>query len=136
MTDDNSLTARTEQNDIDTTDMTTESESERRDIVVPMRVYKTVTVFSTLLAVVSVVIGFLFLDAATLNVSLVGDLVRFILAILNISIPESVLSSLFAVIGLGSIGLGAGVYVIGTRFRAQGMGKSQEDASESSDTNG
>ncbi|WP_049891590.1 DUF7315 family membrane protein [Haloquadratum walsbyi] len=136
MTDDNSLTARTEQNDIDTTDMTTESESERRDIVVPMRVYKTVTVFSTLLAVVSVVIGFLFLDAATLNVSLVGDLVRFILVILNISIPESVLSSLFAVIGLGSIGLGAGVYVIGTRFRAQGMGKSQEDASESSDTNG
>ncbi|CAJ51680.2 uncharacterized protein Hqrw_1655 [Haloquadratum walsbyi C23] len=116
--------------------MTTESESERRDIVVPMRVYKTVTVFSTLLAVVSVVIGFLFLDAATLNVSLVGDLVRFILVILNISIPESVLSSLFAVIGLGSIGLGAGVYVIGTRFRAQGMGKSQEDASESSDTNG
>ena len=136
MTDDNSLTARTEQNDINTTYMTTESESERRDIVVPMRVYKTVTVFSTLLAVVSVVIGFLFLDAATLNVSLVGDLVRFILAILNISIPESVLSSLFAVIGLGSIGLGAGVYVIGTRFRAQGMGKSQEDASESSDTNG
>ena len=136
MTDDNSLTTRTEQNDIDTTDMTTESESERRDIVVPMRVYKTVTVFSTLLAVVSVVIGFLFLDAATLNVSLVGDLVRFILVILNISIPESVLSSLFAVIGLGSIGLGAGVYVIGTRFRAQGMGKSQEDASESSDTNG
>ncbi|WP_011570832.1 DUF7315 family membrane protein [Haloquadratum walsbyi] len=136
MTDDNSLTARTEQNDINTTDMTTESESERRDIVVPMRVYKTVTVFSTLLAVVSVVIGFLFLDAATLNVSLVGDLVRFILVILNISIPESVLSSLFAVIGLGSIGLGAGVYVIGTRFRAQGMGKSQEDASESSDTNG
>ena len=136
MTDDNSLTARTEQNDIDTTDMTTESESERRDIVVPMRVYKTVTVFSTLLAVVSVVIGFLFLDAATLNVSLVGNLVRFILVILNISIPESVLSSLFAVIGLGSIGLGAGVYVIGTRFRAQGMGKSQEDASESSDTNG
>ena len=134
MTDDNSLTARTEQND--TTDMTTESESGRRDIVVPMRVYKTVTVFSTLLAVVSVVIGFLFLDAATLNVSLVGDLVRFILVILNISIPESVLSSLFAVIGLGSIGLGAGVYVIGTRFRAQGMGKSQEDASESSDTNG
>ena len=58
MTDDSSLTARTEQND--TTDMTTESESGRRDIVVPMRVYKTVTVFSTLLAVVSVVIGFLF----------------------------------------------------------------------------
>lgn len=134
MTDDNSLTAPTEQDD--TTDMTTESESERRDIVVPMRVYKTVTVFSTLLAVVSVVIGFLFLDAATLNVSLVGDLVRFMIAVVNVSIPESVLSSLFAVIGLGSIGLGAGVYVIGTRFRAQGMGKSQEDASESSDTNG
>lgn len=133
MTDDNSLTAPTEQDD--TTDMTTESESERRDIVVPMRVYKTVTVFSTLLAVVSVVIGFLFLDAATLNVSLVGDLVRFMIAVVNVSIPESVLSSLFAVIGLGSIGLGAGVYVIGTRFRAQGMGKSQEDASESSDTN-
>jgi uncharacterized membrane protein len=135
MTDSDPQTAHTEQHNT-AEDTTAESASGRRDVVVPMRIYKTVTVFSTLLAVVSVVIGFLFLDAATLNVSLVGDIVRLVLAGLNISVSESLLSSLFAVIGLGSIGLGAGVYVIGTRFRAQGMGKSQEDASESSDTNG
>ncbi|ERG96556.1 hypothetical protein [Haloquadratum walsbyi] len=134
MTDSDPGTARTEPDNSDNT--TTESATGGRDIVVPMRLYKTVTVFSTLLAVVSVVIGFLFLDAATLNVSLVGDIVRLVLAGLNLSVPESLLSSLFAVIGLSSIGLGAGVYVIGTRFRAQGMGKSQEDASEFSDTNG
>jgi hypothetical protein len=107
-----------------------------RDIVVPMRLYKTVTVFSTLIAVVSVVFGFMFLDAATLNVSFLGGIVRGLLAVAGVTVGEGILSTLFAAGGLGIIGFGAGVYVIGTRFRAEGMGKSQEDSDEDSDNNG
>ncbi|ERG99431.1 MAG: hypothetical protein J07HQX50_00577, partial [Haloquadratum sp. J07HQX50] len=38
-------------------DMAEDSPSHDRDIVVPMRLYKTVTVFSTLIAIISVVLG-------------------------------------------------------------------------------
>ena len=107
-----------------------------RDVVVPMRLYKTVTVFSTLIAVVCVVFGFMLLDAATLNVSFLGNIVTGGLALVGVTVADGVLSTLFAAFGLGIIGLGAGVYVVGTRFRAAGMGKSQEDSDEDSDNNG
>ncbi|WP_049985818.1 DUF7315 family membrane protein [Halobellus rufus] len=107
-----------------------------RDVVVPMRIYKTVTVFSTLIAVVSVVFGFMLLDAATLNVSFLGNTVRSVLAAVGLAIGDGLLSTVFAALGLAIIAFGAGVYVIGTRFRARGMGKSQEDSGEDSNTNG
>lgn len=107
-----------------------------RDVVVPMRLYKTVTVFSTLIAVVCVVFGFMLLDAATLNVSFLGGIVRGLLGIAGVGVADGVLSTLFAAAGLGIIGFGAGVYVVGTRFRAEGMGKSQEDSNENSNDNG
>jgi hypothetical protein len=44
-----------------------------------------------------------------------------------------VLSTVLAVLGLLVIAFGAGVYTVSTRFRAEGMGKSQEDADEVSD---
>jgi hypothetical protein len=108
----------------------------RRDIVVPLRLYKTVTVFSTLIAVVCVVLGFMLLDAATLSVGIVGSAVRGGLAALGLGVDDAVLSTALAVAGLGIIGFGAGVYTVGTRFRARGMGKSQEDSDEASDNNG
>ena len=107
-----------------------------RDVVVPMRLYKTVTVFSTLIAVVCVVFGFMLLDAATLNVSFLGSIVTGGLAVVGVTVADGVLSALFAAVGLGIIGLGAGVYVVGTRFRAAGMGKSQDDSDKGSDNNG
>ncbi|SMP32744.1 DUF7315 family membrane protein [Halobellus salinus] len=111
-------------------------EARDRDIVVPMRLYKTVTVFSTLIAVVCVVFGFMLLDAATLNVSFLGSIVTGVLALVGVGVGDGLLSTAFAVGGLGIIGFGAGVYVVGTRFRAEGMGKSQEDSNEDSDNNG
>ena len=114
----------------------TDTGSSGRDIVVPMRLYKTVTVFSTLIAVVCVVFGFMLLDAATLNVSFLGNIVTGALGLVGAGVDEGILSTLFAVGGLGIIGFGAGVYVVGTRFRAAGMGKSQEDSDEDSDNNG
>ena len=117
-------------------DAVADAETGGRDVVVPMRLYKTVTVFSTLIAVVCVVFGFMLLDAATLNVSFLGSIVTGGLAFVGVTVADGVLSALFAAVGLGVIGLGAGVYVVGTRFRAAGMGKSQEDSDEISDDNG
>jgi hypothetical protein len=94
----------------------------RRDVVVPLRLYKTVTVFSTLLAVLAVVIGFTLLDAATLRVSLVRGLVVGALSAVGLRPPADVLGAALAVAGLATIGLGAGVYTLGTRFRTAGMG--------------
>jgi uncharacterized membrane protein len=105
----------------------------RRDVVVPMRLYKTITVFSTLIAIVGVVVGFVLLDAATIRLSLLRRLVIGLLRTVGIVPPSALLSGVLAVLGLAAIGLGAGVYVLGTRFRARGMGNPQEDADESSD---
>ena len=104
----------------------------RRDVVVPMRLYKTVTVFSTLIAVVCVVLGFVVLDAATLQWSVLRQVVTGALNAVGLRPPADVLSAALAVVGLGVIAFGAGVYVLGTRFRAHGMGNSQEDSTEGS----
>ena len=101
-----------------------------RDVVVPMRLYKTVIVFSTLIAVVAVVLGFMFLDAATLQVSVLRAVVTSLFGVVGLRIPPQVLSAALAVTGLLVIGFGAVVYTLGTRFRARGMGKSQEDTDE------
>jgi len=77
-----------------------------RDVTVPLRVYKTVTVFSTLFAVGAVVLGFVLLDRATRRAT---------------APPEDV-NVLLAVAGLGSIAIGAVVYAFSTRFRTEGMG--------------
>lgn len=99
---------------------------EGRDVEVPLRLYKTVTVFSTLIAVFAVVFGFLLLDAAALGTGLLRQLTRSVLGALSLSLSDSLLSGLFAVAGLLSIALGAAVYVLGTRFKATEMSADQE----------
>lgn len=101
-----------------------------RDVVVPLRLYKTVVVFSTLIAVVSVVIGFSLLDAATLRVSVVRALIVAALSTVGVVPAEGVLSTALAALGLSIIALGAGVYTIGTRFRTEGMGNAEADADD------
>jgi hypothetical protein len=102
----------------------------RRDIEVPMRLYKTVTVFSTLIAVATVVAGFFLLDAATLQVSFLRAIIAGLLGSVGLAVSTGVLSTGLAVVGLVVIAFGAGVYTLSTRFRAEGMGNSQEDAGE------
>jgi len=77
----------------------------RRDVVVPLRVYKSVTVFSTLFAILAIVIGFATLDAAT-NRGMAS---------------VSAIDPLLALLGLGAILFGAVVYAFSTRFRTEGM---------------
>jgi hypothetical protein len=121
--------------DTDTTQPTSEGTGRRgrRDIEVPMRLYKTITVFSTLIAVVTVVAGFFLIDAATLQVSFLRAIIAGGLGAVGLSVPTGVLSTVLAVCGLLVIAFGAAVYTIATRFRAEGMGKSQEDADEGED---
>lgn len=105
----------------------------RREVVVPLRLYKTVTVFSTLIAVVAVVLGFLLLDAATLQVGVFRRLATWMFAVVGVDIAAATLDALLAGAGLGVMAFGAAVYVLGTRFRAPDMGKSQEDSPEGTD---
>ncbi|MFB6235713.1 MAG: hypothetical protein ABEH81_15855 [Halopenitus sp.] len=104
-----------------------------REVVVPLRLYKTITVFSTLIAVVGFILGFILIDAATLQVSLLRSVIVAILSTVGLVPSQDVLTALLALGGLSLIAGSAVVYVVGTRFRAQGMGKSQEDSPEGSD---
>jgi hypothetical protein len=86
--------------------------SGRREVVVPMRLYKTVTVVATLLAMVGVVGGFVLLDAATDRGSAA-------------SLEE--IDPVVALLGLAFLVGGAATYAFSTRFRAEGMGRSKTD---------
>ncbi|MFB6253703.1 MAG: hypothetical protein ABEI06_03755 [Halobacteriaceae archaeon] len=91
--------------------------SGRREVIVPDRVYRAITVFSTLFAMIAVVGGFMLLDRATnRSTAQVGD----------INILQALLALLIMIIG-------AIVYVYGTRFQAEGMEKDKEITTE--DTN-
>jgi hypothetical protein len=90
---------------------------ETRSVVVPNRVYKAVTVFSTLFAVVAVVGGFIVLDAATKRAS--------------VALSEA--DPILALAGIGLIVAGAATYAFSTRFRAAGMGNAKDGTDVSSD---
>lgn len=94
-----------------------EGEPRAREVEVPLRLYKTVTVFSTLFAVAFVVGGFIVLDTATQRAQL---------SFSEMNVP-------LALLGVGMIGAGAFVYAFSTRFRAEGMGKPKDDSDEQSD---
>ncbi|MFB6106343.1 MAG: hypothetical protein ABEJ70_05155 [Halobacteriaceae archaeon] len=82
-----------------------------REVVVPMRLYKTVTVFSTLIAVGCVVAGFVVLDRATQRASV--DIAR--------------VDPVLAVFGVALIAGGGVVYAYAGRFRAEGMGRGKDN---------
>ncbi|WP_232688106.1 DUF7315 family membrane protein [Halobacterium zhouii] len=94
------------------------SDDERgREVVVPERLYKSVTVFSTLFAVVTVVLGFVSLDQATNSGRAAAS---------EVSVP-------LAVLGVGFIAAGGLVYAFASRFRARGMVKDKDSDDESTD---
>ena len=88
-----------------------------RDVVVPLRLYKTVTVFSTLIAIATILAGFVLMDRGTQRAT---------------ASPEEVSLPLVA-LGLSLIVGGSAVYAFSTRFRAEGMGKPKDDTAERSD---
>ncbi|WP_138797070.1 hypothetical protein [Halostella sp. PRR32] len=88
-----------------------------REITVPLRLYKAVTVFSTLLAMIGVIVGFILLDSATNRATV---------ALSEVNVP-------LALAGLAAIVFGGGVYAFATRFQAAGMGNAKDDDDEGSD---
>lgn len=82
------------------------------DVIVPMSLFKVVTVFSTFIAAAAVVGGFIIIDMATR-----GGLA---------SLEE--VNVILALIGVGVIVLGSGIYVFSTRFRTEGMRSSKDGA--------
>jgi Na+-transporting NADH:ubiquinone oxidoreductase subunit NqrE len=88
-----------------------------REVVVPLRLYKTVTVFSTLIAVAAVVLGFVALDAATQRATL----------------EASEVNPWLAALGVAFIAAGGLVYAFASRFRAEGMRKDKDASDEDSD---
>lgn len=113
--------------------------SGRREVEVPRSLYKVVTVFSTLIAVLCVVFGFVALDAATTVLSNPpGSIVIRLLALAGPSVEtlsahSSTIAVLVGLLGLALVVVGAGVYVYGSRFRAPGMGKPKDEAEEETD---
>jgi hypothetical protein len=99
------------------TDASASEDGPGRDVAVPMRLYKTVTVVSTLLAMAGVVGGFVLLDSATNRATA--------------SLAE--VDTLGAVVGVALIAGGALTYAYATRFRAAEMGQAQDDGDATSD---
>lgn len=83
---------------------------DRPEVVVPMDLYKTVTVFSTLFAIALVVGGMIALDAATGRATADAE---------NVDLP-------IAFLGVAAIVLGAATYAFAARFRAEGMGNPKD----------
>ncbi|MFD1571352.1 DUF7315 family membrane protein [Halorubrum laminariae] len=102
-----------------------------REVVVPFRLYKAVTVFSTLAAALAYIVGFTLIDAATLQLSVVRNVIIYLLDSVGVRLPDDVLVAALAIAGIGFIVAGTAVYVLGTRFRGRGMGKSQDGSDES-----
>ncbi|TQQ82035.1 DUF7315 family membrane protein [Halonotius roseus] len=103
----------------------------RRDVVVPIRLYKTITVFSTLIATACILGGFILIDAATLQVSVLRRLLLAGLEGVGLSVDQELFSAVLAIGGLSLMAAGTGVFVLSSRFRAPGMGNAQEDSDES-----
>ena len=102
----------------------------RRDVVVPMRLYKTITVFSTLIATACILAGFILIDAATLQVSVLRSVLLGGLAAVGLAVEQEVFTALLGIGGLSLMAIGTGVFVLSSRFRAPGMGNPQEDSDE------
>lgn len=90
-----------------------------RTVPVPVDVYKRVTVFSTLVATLFVVLGFTMFDAASFETSPVRRVVAALLGALGLAPAGDTVTVGFVLLGLGFIAFGAGVYVLGARFRAR-----------------
>jgi len=81
--------------------------------------------------VVAYLIGFTLIDAATMQISFMRTTIVYLLNSAGLYPSDDALVAALAIGGIAFIVGGTVVYVLGTRFRGQGMGKSQDDSDES-----
>ena len=91
-----------------------------REVVVPIRLYKTITVFSSIIAIAAILGGFILLDVATNRTQADPSEVNVALALL----------------GVGLIAFGTVTYAFSTRFRTDGMGDADAGGKGGADTEG
>lgn len=104
-------------------------------IVVPLRMYKGITVFSTLVATALVVFGFFLFDAATQPGNPIRRLVVGTFELLGWVPPTGVVDVAFGLLGVAVILLGAGSYILGSRFKtAEMVGGESDDGETSTDS--
>lgn len=99
-------------------------------IVVPTRMYKGITVFSTLLATLLVVLGFFFFDAATQPRNLIRQGVVWVFEVIGFVPSAGVFDVTFGLLGIASILIGAGSYILGSRFKAADMVRDEQPTEE------
>lgn len=107
------------------------TETGRQDdgsIVLPMRLYKGVTVFSTLLATALVVLGFFMFDAATHPANPLREGAVWLVGVSGWTPPSGAVDVAFGLVGVAIVLVGAGSYVLGTRFKAEGMVGDEESS--------
>lgn len=92
----------------------------RRQVAVPMSIYKVVTVLTTFLAVVGIVVGFILIDRGT-------DRAR--------AAPDDV-DLLVTGFGVGLIVLAAAMYAFSTRFTPPERANDKGTSTEAGDENG
>lgn len=99
---------------------TDEGDDQRRQVAVPMRLYKVVTVLTTMLAVVGIVLGLILLDQGTNRAR---------------AAPEDV-DVLVTAAGVVMIVAAAAAYAFSTRFTPPERANDKGDSSEAVDENG
>lgn len=90
-------------------------------VVVPMRVYKGVTVFSTLLATALVVLGFFMFDAATRLDNPIREMAVWAVGLTGWTPSTGAVNVAFGLLGVAVLLVGAGSYILGTRFKTAEM---------------
>jgi|GEM_PF-3203931 len=106
-------------------------------VVVPLRVYKGITVFSTLLATALVVLGFFMFDAATRLDNPIREAAVWAVGLTGWTPSTGVVSVAFGLLGVAVLLVGAGSYILGTRFKTAEMidGGTAETDDRTDDTN-
>ena len=76
-----------------------------REVIVPTPLYKSIIIFSTFFAIITIVAGFIALDTATQKATQ----------------PLSSIDPVLALMGIASIAIGTFVYAFASRFKTKGM---------------
>ncbi len=92
----------------------------RRQVAVPIELYKIVTIFTTLIAVLAIVIGFLLIDSGTNRLRAPADEVNLVVT----------------VAGVTMIALATVIYAFSTRFTPPERANDKGTSTEASDENG